>query len=83
MSLFLFTLQHYSHFLRASHNFPDVMNATANNNKNSSVRGEGAAGMLDEDEENEDGDEEEEEEEECNFPLNLVATQMGSDSSQH
>lgn len=52
------------------------MNATANSNK----------GRVNEDEENQqsndDGDEEEEEEEECNFPLNLVATQMGGDSHQ-
>lgn len=34
-------------------------------------------------EQSNDEDQEDEEEEECNFPLNLVATQMGSDSSQH
>lgn len=38
---------------------------------------------MDGEQSNEEDQEEEEEEEECNFPLNLVATQMGSDSSQH
>ena len=77
--------QHYSHFLRASHNFPDVMNATANSNKNNSSGGGGGREAEDEENQqsNDDAEEEEEEEEECNFPLNLVATQMGSDSSQH
>lgn len=40
---------------------------------------------MDEDADIQHSNEEEEEEEEdaCNFPLNLVATQLGSDSSQH
>lgn len=58
------------------------MNATANSNMNNSS---GRDALLDDEENQQSNDdrEEDEEEEECNFPLNLVATQMGSDTSQH
>ncbi|XP_059619166.1 box A-binding factor [Phlebotomus argentipes] len=63
-----FTMPHYSHFLRASQNYPDVTSGV-------SVAG----GDLTADDSAPENDMDT-----CNLPLNLVATQLGgSDSSQH
>uniref|UniRef100_A0A7G3ACY1 Putative gata transcription factor gatab-2 n=1 Tax=Lutzomyia longipalpis TaxID=7200 RepID=A0A7G3ACY1_LUTLO len=63
-----FTMPHYSHFLRASQNYPDVTGGV-------SVAGADLAA---------DDSAPENDLDSCNLPLNLVATQLGgSDSSQH
>lgn len=65
--MFLFW-QHYSHFLRASQNYPDVTSGVAVSGADLTADDSAPENDLDS----------------CNLPLNLVATQLGgSDSSQH